>query len=262
MLTVAESGTTAGKFGPFAGQLFVGDQSGSIVTRVALEKVNGEVQGACFPFRRGFASGPNRMAFAPDGSLWVGQTDRGWGAIGGRPHGLERVAWTGRVPFEILRMSATPEGFDLTFTRPVNPEGAAAPAAWSLQRYHYLYHATYGSPQVDVTAVPVKDVRVSADGLRVSLVLPELVPGRIYELHAQGVRAADGARSSIRMRTTRSTPFPRDREVCAAETSTLHSGMIGVLCGQARRRGEVPVNRKRAVLSVPGRGALDPLSTP
>jgi sugar lactone lactonase YvrE len=66
--------TTAGKFGPFAGQCFVGDQTRAIVMRVALEKVNGRYQGACFPFRSGLQCGVNRLAFGPDGSLYAGQT--------------------------------------------------------------------------------------------------------------------------------------------------------------------------------------------
>src|SRR5439155_18862281 len=77
--------TTGGKFGPFTGQMLVGDQNKSNVMRVYLEKVNGRFQGACFPFRSGFESGVNRLAFGPDGSLYVGMTNRGWGSSGGQP---------------------------------------------------------------------------------------------------------------------------------------------------------------------------------
>ena len=51
------SDMTEGKFGPFAGQMFVGDQTNSTVMRVFLEEVNGHYQGVCFPFREGFGSG-------------------------------------------------------------------------------------------------------------------------------------------------------------------------------------------------------------
>lgn len=185
--------TTGGAFGPFEGQFFVGDQSGCILTRVALEKVDGVYQGACFPFRVGFQSGNNRLAWGPDGSLWVGQTDRGFGAVGGRPFGLERVTWTGKVPFEIREVRARPDGFELYFTRPAARSEAGRAEAYSVQRYHYLYHATYGSPQADLTPVAVREVRVSEDGRRVTLVLGELVERRIYEIHVRGVRAGDGA---------------------------------------------------------------------
>jgi hypothetical protein len=171
--------------GPFKGQILVGDQTRSLMTRIALEKVGGEYQGAVFPFRSGFASGLIRLAFAPDGSLWIGQTDRGWGSVGGRPFSLQRLVWTGKIPMEIVRMSATQNGFELTFTKPVKDAGEI-----SLQHYYYRYHRQYGSPQIDPT--PVKPESVSVSGDRVSIVLPEIVEGRIYELHLKGLRATDG----------------------------------------------------------------------
>src|SRR5690606_11158774 len=90
--------TTGGKFGPFAGQCFVGELTNSLIMRVQLEEVKGRTQGACFEFRRGFASGVNRLEFAPDGSLFVAQTNRGWGSVGGQPHALQRLVYTGQVP--------------------------------------------------------------------------------------------------------------------------------------------------------------------
>src|SRR6185503_5708485 len=53
-----------GNFGPFAGQMFVGDQTHSTVMRVFLEKINGHYQGACFPFRDGMGSGSLSLQFA------------------------------------------------------------------------------------------------------------------------------------------------------------------------------------------------------
>ena len=184
--------TTAGKFGPFAGQMFIGDQSKSNLMRVCLEKVDGEFQGACFPFRSGCQSGNNRLAYAPDGSLYVGQTDRGWASVGGQPYGLQRLVWTGKTKLEILRMELTATGFDLVMTRPVDPATASDPAAYTFQHYRYLYHKTYGSPQVDNTPAAVKAVTLSSDRTRISLALPGLVAGRIYELQVRGLRAADG----------------------------------------------------------------------
>ena len=49
-----------------------------------MEKVEGEYQGACFPFVGGFASGIVRLSFAPDGSLMVGMTSRGWSSLGNK----------------------------------------------------------------------------------------------------------------------------------------------------------------------------------
>src|SRR5262249_871320 len=78
-----------GKFGPFQKQLFVGDQTYSAVMRVYLEKVKGHYQGACFVFRRNMSCGIVPVRFAPDGSLFTGETNRGWGSrtVGGKSYG-------------------------------------------------------------------------------------------------------------------------------------------------------------------------------
>ncbi len=184
--------TTGGKFGPYAGQMLVGDQTQSFIVRVSLEKVEGEYQGACYPFRAGAQSGNHRLAFDKDGALWVGQTDRGWDAIGGKSWGLQKVTWTGQVPFEVHTMSLTKDGFELTFTKPVDAK-TVVPASFSFQRFHYNYWVTYGSPQVANTPVKVKETRVSEDRKRVTVVLEDLTAGEIYEMRYRGVRGEDGA---------------------------------------------------------------------
>ncbi|OWK44350.1 PQQ-dependent sugar dehydrogenase [Fimbriiglobus ruber] len=184
--------TTKGKFGPFAGQCFVGDQTRSMVMRVALEKVNGVYQGACFPFRSGLQCGVNRLVFGPDGSLYVGQTNRGWGSVGGKPYGLQRIAFTGEVPLEIHSVALTESGFDLTFTKPLNPKTAEKLDAVSVKSFTYVYYSNYGCPEVDQRAEKVTKTTVSKDGKKVSVTVPGLRQGRVYEIHLTGVSSADG----------------------------------------------------------------------
>lgn len=183
---------SGGKFGPFARQLFVGDQSHSTVMRVFLEKVNDRYQGACFPFRQGFDSGNLGLEFAADGSLFVYGTDRGWGARGGKPYALQRLVWTGKTPFEVREMRAKPDGFELTFTAPVNPQTAADPASYTLKTYTTIYQSKYGSPKVDETTPTIKSVSVSPDGLSARLVIDAVAEGHVHELHLPGVRSAQG----------------------------------------------------------------------
>ena len=184
--------TTKGKFGPFAGQCFVGDQTKSMIMRVALEKVQGRYQGACFPFKHGFQCGVNRLVFAPDGkSLYVGETNRGWGSIGGKPYGLERLDFTGDVPFEIHHMSLTKDGFDVTFTEPIDEVTATKLDSYSLVSFTYFYHRGYGCPEIDRRAEKITAVRFKPDGKSVSLTVPNLTEGRVYELRAFGVTNTD-----------------------------------------------------------------------
>jgi hypothetical protein len=183
--------TTGGRFGPFAGQCFVGDQTKAQVMRVALEKVHGRYQGACFPFRSGYECGINRMVFAPDGSLYAGLTNRGWGSVGGKPYGLQRLVFTGVVPFEIHSMKVTNKGFDVTFTKPLDAATAQREDAYSVQSFTYNYWSTYGSPEVDRRVEKVAGVTLSGQRT-VSLAVEGLRKGRVYELHLDGVRSGDG----------------------------------------------------------------------
>lgn len=185
--------TTNGAFGPFAGQLFVGDQGHSKIMRVSLEKVNGEWQGACFPFREGFQSGIIRTVWGQDGSMFVGMTSRGWAATGKSPYGIQRLVWTGKVPFEIKAIRSKPDGFDVTFTAPVDRKTAEDPASYSLNSFTYKYHKTYGSPIEDARPVPIRGVVVASDGLSARIVADTaLREGYIHEVKAEGVRSASG----------------------------------------------------------------------
>lgn len=174
--------TTQGKFGPFAGQTFIGDLTNSLIMRAMLEEVDGRMQGAVTSFRSGFICGVNRLAWAPDGSLIVGQTNRGWGSVGGQPHGLQRLVYTGRTPFEIQNMKVTPQGWDLTFTEPVEKTRAAKPEAYILSSYTYHHWATYGSPEIDRKEHQIEKVEVSEDGKTVRLFVPERTLKKVYQL--------------------------------------------------------------------------------
>ena len=184
--------TTAGKFGPFAGQCFVGDQTRATVMRVALEQVNGVFQGACFPFRGGLQCGVNRLAFGPDGSLYVGQTSRGWGSVGGKPHGLQRLRFTGEVPAEIHAVTVTRDGFALTFTHPLDPATLTKPESVSVKSFTYAYHSAYGAPEADPHAEPLTASKLSADGKTLSVAAPGRAKGRVYEFRLDGVKTTAG----------------------------------------------------------------------
>lgn len=184
---------TDGGFGPYAGQVFVGDQGHSKLMRVFLEKVDGEYQGATFPFYEGFASGILRTAWGKDHSMFVGQTSRGWDATGKAPYALQRLVWTGNLPFEMKEIHAMPDGFEIVFTLPADPVAAADPANYAVQGFTYQYHSTYGSPAIDIQALPVRHVEVSENGLKARLVVDGLREGFIHEIRLGALPAQSGA---------------------------------------------------------------------
>ena len=183
---------TGGRFGPFEDQLFIGDFTMALISRVFLEKVGGEYQGACFPFRKGFQSAVVRLAWGKDGSLFVGETNRGWNSIGNRSFGLQRLVWTGKVPFEVKEMRAMRDGFELVFTKPVDRSRGSDPRSYRMISYTYLFHSDYGSPEIKTETPKIQMASVAASGLRVRLVVDGLREGYVHELQLSGVTTEAG----------------------------------------------------------------------
>lgn len=183
---------TEGKFGPFANQVFVGDQGQSKIMRVDFEKVNGVYQGVVFPFREGFSSGILRMVWGNDASMFVGMTSRGWSSTGKELFSLQRLVWTGRMPFEMQTVKAKPDGFEIEFTQPVNKELAENPASYKVTGFSYKYQAAYGSPVINNEDCEVIGVVVSEDGMKARLLVDNLRLGYIHEITAEGVENTDG----------------------------------------------------------------------
>jgi glucose/arabinose dehydrogenase len=188
------------RFGPFKGQMLVGEFQNAIVTRVFLEKVNGEWQGCVWPFAKGFGSGVNRLSFGPDGKLYVGGCkNAAWAAVAPKDCSLDRVSFTGKVPFEIREVRALTDGFDLVFTAPVDPAAAGRTDNWDVTQYTYAYHQKYGSPEFDFDGKPdsaseIKVVRatVSPDRLKVRLQLDGWRAGYVAAIRALEVVSAEG----------------------------------------------------------------------
>lgn len=182
---------TAGQFGPFAGQLFVGDQGQSKIMRVVLEKVNGAYQGVSFDFKAGFQSGVLRMAFGHDGSMYVGETNRGWGSAGPQNSGLQRLLWTGGIPMEMKTVKAMPDGFEIEFTKPVDKASAEDLDSYTGRNFIYKYHSVYGSPTINEDDLKIKGVKVSDDLMKVRLVIENLRPYYIHEINTPGIKSKD-----------------------------------------------------------------------
>ncbi len=181
------------QFGPFDGQMFIGDQTNANVMRVDVEKVKGKYQGVVFNFIDHLQCGIVRATFGPNNqSLWVGQTNRGWSSAGNKPYGVQRIDYDGEtIPYSIYTIKLAKQGFTARFTHPVDPKAAANPDNYSVSHWRYKYHSNYGSSPTDKTNVDVQSVDVSSDGKSIRLNLPKLVTGRVYKIQ-MNVPAKDG----------------------------------------------------------------------
>ncbi|WP_285058261.1 c-type cytochrome [Pedobacter ginsengisoli] len=213
-----------GAFGPFAGQILIGDQGMSIISRVFMETVNGVEQGASFLFRSGFRSGVLRLGWGTDNSLFVGETNRGWGSAGDANEGLERLTYT-KTPFEMRAIRAMPDGFEIEFTTPVDKKSAEDLSSYDVESYIYKYHPVYGSPPVNLEKLKVKGVKVSADGLRARLIVDNLRQYYIHTIKVDGVRE-QGSSSALLHPIGYYTlnSIPTGAKLSMSEVSTKNSG--------------------------------------
>ena len=186
-----------GVFGPFEEQLLVGDQGQSKISRVFMEKVKGELQGCAWDFRSGFQSGVLRMSWANDGSLFVGETNRGWGSAGEANEGMQRLYWNSFMPFEMKTVKAMPDGFEIEFTKPIDKKKAANLSSYLVESFNYKYTPVYGSPTMNLKKCPVKGVKVSEDGLTVRIIVGDLRQYYIHKISLDGIRDQDSSYSLV-----------------------------------------------------------------
>lgn len=215
---------TNGKFGPFDGQVFVGDMGQSKIMRVVLEKVKGQYQGVAFDFRAGFQSGVMRMDFDNNGNLFVGETNRGWGSAGTTNSGLQYVSWSGKIPFEMKTVKAKPDGFEIEFTKPVDKASAEDLDSYIGKSYIYKYHAAYGSPQTNIEEIKFKGVKVSEDGMSVRIVAENLREFYVHEITLNGVKEKDTENITLHPTLYYTlNAIPDGNKLAASELSTKRS---------------------------------------
>jgi cytochrome c551/c552 len=214
----------ANTFGPFAGQILVGDQGMSIISRIFMETVKGEEQGAAFLFRKGFRSGVLRLEWGTDGSLFVGETNRGWGSAGDANEGLERLVYNNKTPFEMKAVRAMPDGFEVEFTMPVDRKSAEDLASYDVESFIYKYHPVYGSPPVNTEKLKISGVKVSTDGLKARIIVSNLRQYYIHTLTLDGLRSQDGFYSLVHpVAYYTLNQIPDGNKLSASEVSTKNS---------------------------------------
>lgn len=181
--------STHGKFGPFANQMFVGDVgygANAGIFRVALEKVDGEYQGACIRFVDGQPLGCERMKFGPDNQLYMASL----------ASGLTRMAFDGNTPLAIQAVHIRPGGigFVVKLTKPLAADTQLAASQFRVKQYHYLYTGNYGSPQADEQVVTVEKAELSFDRTAITLTFPVVTYpiGMVYEINLDKLTATSG----------------------------------------------------------------------
>jgi hypothetical protein len=182
---------TQSAFGPFAGQILIGDQTQSNLLRVSLQKVGDVEQGSVMPFFEGLESGVMRPLFLRDGSLLLGQTGRGWQAKGGKVASLQHVRWDGKtVAPAIASMNATAKGFTLNLTQPLGAGVSVdlLKSALAVESWTYRDAPDYGSPELDLRDEKLEAISIGADRRSVDIALasrelPQVHPRQLARVY-------------------------------------------------------------------------------
>ena len=175
--------TTKGKFGAFAGQMLMGDQTQSNLLRIAFQTVDGVEQGSVMPFIDGLESGVMRPLFLKDGSLLLGQTGRGWQAKGGHVASLQRIVWDGKtVAPAITQMLATPSGFAIELTQAVaaNISAEQLKSLLAIESWVYRDAPDYGSDELGLQQDAITSVALSDDRKTIRIDLASLTQANIH----------------------------------------------------------------------------------
>jgi hypothetical protein len=187
--------------GPYKDQMVVGDYNRLTLSRMFLEKVGGEYQGALFPFSGGLLSGALRLAGDENGNLYLGEmaimtSTESWWVSQSSPtgFGLQKLAYQGEgdSAFEMLAVRAAPNGFNIEFTKPAGIS-ATEPTRFRVQQWRFEPTYEYGGPPLNVETLPVRQATLFADGKIVSLDIPGLKPNRVVHIQLrQDLRSASG----------------------------------------------------------------------
>ena len=159
--------------GPYKGQMIHGEVTHGGVKRVFVEKVNGEYQGCLFRFVQGLEAGINRMAWAPDGALYVGGigSTGNWLQNGKLWYGLQRLKYNEKSTFEMLAVRAKSNGVEIELTEPLRLEEGWNKNDYEVKTWWYKPTKEYGGPKMDHHALNIRSVNISEDRKKVFLEL-------------------------------------------------------------------------------------------
>ncbi|CAG5067416.1 hypothetical protein DYBT9623_00137 [Dyadobacter sp. CECT 9623] len=171
--------------GPYQNQMIHGDVTHGGIKRVFAEKVNGAYQGVVFRFTQGLEAGVNRLAWGPDGSLYIGGVGStgNWGHTGKLGYGLQKLTFNNKAAFEMLAVRAKSDGLEIEFTEPLKKGVGEKASDYGIRQWWFKPTGDYGGPKFDEENLAVKTVKVSADRRKVTLQLTGMKAKHVVYIH-------------------------------------------------------------------------------
>ena len=179
--------------GPYKNQLIHGDVCYGGLQRVFVEKVNGDYQGCVFRFTQGLEGGTHRLAWGPDGALYIGMIGNpgNWSQADKLWYGLQRMKYNGKSVFEMLAVRAKTNGVEIEFTEPLRPGDGWEPSQYTIHQWWYKPTSNYGGPKMDDEELTVQSASVSADRKKVFLEIPGIKPQHVVHVRLRDLPASE-----------------------------------------------------------------------
>jgi hypothetical protein len=118
-------------------------------------------------------------------------SNRGWSSLGNRSYGLERIRFNKHTPFAIQEMRAKPDGFELIFTEPIQPE-SLVPASLEVSSFTYQYSSRYGGDEINIATHQISGIQLSPDRKSARFRVNGLRTNHVFELRTKGLQSKSG----------------------------------------------------------------------
>jgi hypothetical protein len=187
-----------GIFGPFEGHIVGCEYDTRRLVRMSLQRVGDTFQGAVYPFSYTESGtenpllGPVACAISPRGELYIGEMrDSGWGAGNNTGAIVQMRMVPDDLPCGIAEVRLDSDGFEIEFTRPIEPTKAEDVANYAVSSATRISTPAYGGDDRNRRFEAIRSAKVS-DGARiVHLKLDDLRIGYVYEFHLKSLLASD-----------------------------------------------------------------------
>ena len=193
---------SGGKWGPWEGRMLHLSYGHCRLYGVAMETVDGVMQGAVIRFPFKFASGVMRARFSPKDGQFYATGLSVWQSDASKFGCFTRVRYTGKTVAMVNEVRALKEGVQLEFTAPLDESSATDPQNFSVERWNYKWTGAYGSDNYSVSdptkhsgntadLVLIDKITLSPDHKTLTLALPEMAPVMQMKIRFK-VKSAEG----------------------------------------------------------------------
>lgn len=188
------------QWGPYRGKMLHTSFGAAALFAILEQRAGDKAQAAVVKFPSvGFESGVDRARFNPkDGQLYACGV-KGWQSRAVRDGCLARVRYTGAPVTTPTGWRAEKDAIVIEFSTPLDRVAAEDSQNYAGEQWNYLWHATYGSPDVSPSnpkkrgrdTVDIQTAKLSADGKTLTLGIPGLQP--VMQMVIKGnLKTADG----------------------------------------------------------------------